>query len=197
MKQKLRPEWVWLGLLAAVLLAAVLAFASVLIQKYVWAQNTLKDVAPRHAMLSGLQAQDTQLKALQIELKKNHASFVVSSDSDESRVGTDALQRVRDLAIKNGLQVVSSQVMPSRDESGLQRIGLSFRIEGDYDDLTLFLDGLSDLKPRIYSDNLQLNGMNAPVLRRGRGPRGAEPVEEPETWRVNAQLGLFVLRVKP
>lgn len=197
MKQKLRPEWVWLGLVAAVLLAAVLAFASVLIQKYVWAQNTLKDVAPRHAMLSGLQAQDTQLKALQIELKKNHASFVVSSDSDESRVGTDALQRVRDLAIKNGLQVVSSQVMPSRDESGLQRIGLSFRIEGDYDDLTLFLDGLSDLKPRIYSDNLQLNGMNAPVLRRGRGPRGAEPVEEPETWRVNAQLGLFVLRVKP
>ncbi|WP_157667785.1 type II secretion system protein GspM [Comamonas serinivorans] len=195
--RKPRPEWLWLLLFAAVLAAIVLGGAGWLLQKHAWAQDRLKDVNPRYAMMTGLIQDKDKLAALQQDLAGNYARYVHPATAEAGQAGNEALQRVRELASDNKLGVVSSQVMPARDDNGLERIGLNLRVEGDYDAMTRFLQALGRVEPVIYSDTLQLTaqGQRAAPRRVARGQ--PPPPEEPEVLKATAQLTLFVLRAKP
>ena len=195
--RKLRPELAWLLLFVAVLVLAVLGSVGYLVKKNAWAQDRLKDAEPRYAMMAGLIAQKDQLAQLQTRLGGNYGHFVHAASVDPGQAGNEALQRVRELASRHGLQVVSSQVMPPRDEAGLQRIGLNLRIEGEYDPLTLFLGELGQQAPVIYSDNIQITASSRPAQMVNRA-QGAKPVApNAQVLNANAQLSLFILRALP
>ena len=191
-ERKIRPEVVWLLMLGAVLAAIVLGGAGFLMKKYAWAQDRLRDIEPRHAVLKGLLQQKGQLAEIQGQLDNNYARYVYPAKVDPGQAGNEALQRVREMANGSGLQVVSSQVMPPRDDAGMQRIGLNLRVEGEYSAVIKFLQEIGRLSPVVYSESLQLSaqGGRTVAVRRGQAPQ-AEEVGQ----LANAQLSLFVLRV--
>lgn len=195
--RKLRPEMVWLLLLAAVLVLAVLGGAGYLIRKNAWAQDQLKNAEPRHAMMAGLMAQKDQLAQLQSQLGGNYDHFVYPASVEVGQTGNETLQRVRELASRRNLQVVSSQAMPAREDAGLQRIGLSLRVEGEYDDLVQFLADISRQNPVIYNENTLVTAASRPVQQVNRSPQAKPLAPGAQILYANAQLSLFVLRAMP
>ena len=95
------------------------------------------------------------------------------------------LQKVRDLATARGLRVASSQSAAPRDEKGFDRIGLSLRVEGDWEQLVALLRELAQQRPAIFTNTLQL----------GAQLRGLR--DQPQS--MFGQLDLYVLkeRAKP
>mgnify|MGYP000529472392 CR=1 FL=1 len=63
-------------------------------------------------------------RAGELEALYSHAP-----DQDSNQIGNDAQQRVRSLLTAAGMTISSSQVLPSKEESGLERIPLSVRAE--------------------------------------------------------------------
>ncbi len=193
-ERKIRPELMWLLLLGVLLAAVVIGGAGFLMKKYTWAQDRLRDIEPRHAVLKGLLQQKDQLTEIQGLLDTNYARYVYPAKADAGQAGNEALQRVREMANGSGLQVVSSQVMPPREEAGMQRIGLNLRVEGEYGAVVKFLQEIVRLSPVVYGESLQLSaqgGRSVPVRRDRRNPQ----TEEAGVQMANAQLSLFVLRV--
>lgn len=93
----LRPEQLWLVLMACVLLATLVGAAGYGITKYRWATDTLTSVEPRHARLLGLQAAERQMAGIETQLKASLAHFAYPADGDSAQIGNAALQRVRDV----------------------------------------------------------------------------------------------------
>lgn len=197
--RKLRPEVVWLLLFAGLLVALLLFGAGFLFKKYAWAQDRLRDIEPRYALMTGLAQEKDKLAAIQAELGANYGRYVYPAKGDASQDGNEALQRVRDMATAAKLQVLSSQVMPPREDGGLQRIGLNLRVEGNYEAVMQFLETLSRSEPVIYSESTQLTSQSArrfvPMMRRGQ-PQ-APAAEEAQPLEATAQLTLFVLKAMP
>jgi general secretion pathway protein M len=183
----------------ALVLILVASGGAWLFKKYAWAQDHLKDVTPRYAMMTGLMQEKEKLAAIQNELGTNYAHYVHPASTEAGQAGNEALQRVRDLASANKLDVVSSQVLPAREENGLERIGLNLRVEGPYDGVTKFLQDLARVQPVIYNDSMQLTAQNQRFVPRApsRGMAAPQPAEASAVLGATAQLSLFVLRAKP
>ena len=175
-----RPEALWL-LVAGCLLLAVLAWASwTVVAKYRQASTQLAEIGPRHARLAGMLQNKELFAQSGSALKANLAQFVYPAEGDASQTGNAALQKVRDLASARGLRVASSQSAAPRDEKGFDRIGLTLRVEGDWDDLVALLRELAQQRPVIFTNTLQLG-----VYQRGLR-------DQPQS--LFGQLDLYVLK---
>ena len=180
--KKMRPEAIWLMLAATVLVLALAALAAFVVGKHRWAQSTLAQVEPRHARLTGLMQAKTQVEALRTELGQNLGQQVYAAEGDANQNGNDTLQKVRDAADTRGLRVVSSQVMPPREDEPFVRVGVGVRVEGAWPAFNEFLRDLAALSPTVYSESLQV------TPQAGNAEQGLN---------VSGQLGLFVLKDKP
>ena len=179
----LRPEQLWLVLMAGMLLAMLVGAAGYGITKYRWATDTLASVEPRHARLLGLQAAERQMAGIETQLKASLAHFAYPADGDSAQIGNAALQRVRDVATSRGMRVTSSQVMPAKEDGQFDRIGLILAIEGEWPQFQALAQELATQAPVIFSDNLHLT---------------AQQVGMPgQVQTMVARVGLFVLKARP
>lgn len=95
------------------------------------AKERLAEIEPRHARLLGLQAGQAALDAARDKVQEVRSQLVYPSTQDATQAGNAAQQRVRDILTGAGLQVLSSQVLPAKEEKGFDRIALTLRAEGD------------------------------------------------------------------
>ena len=93
--------------------------------------------------------------------------------------GNDAQQRIRSILSSAGMTVVSSQVLPAKDEKGIERIPLAVRAEGDIVALQGALAGLAEQKPALLVDDMFIQAQGAA----NKGPQ-----------RLAVQFSLSVLR---
>jgi general secretion pathway protein M len=128
-----------LALRRAVLLALSLALVLIPVgvgawyirDKHIWAQERLAQLEPRYARLLGLQAQSEELQAARQRASDLHTQYVYPAVQDETQAGNQAQQKVRDIFTAAGLQVISSQVLPSKEDKGFDRIPVVVRAEGE------------------------------------------------------------------
>ncbi len=167
----------------ALLLAALLAFAvQFVFDQHRTATRRVHEAEPRVARLAGLAAdakrlQEAAATATQIVL---HHAYPATRDA--SQAGNDAQQRVRELFSKGGLDVVSIQVLPARQQQQFDRIPISLRADGELVAMQATLAALPSLSPSVFVEGFAFSGAstadNAPA-------------------RVVGELQLFVLRVRP
>ena len=154
-----------------------------LADKFTYANEQLAKLEPRYARLLGLRASagkmDEQVKAAEERM----AQFVYPAKLDATQAGNDAQQSVRSILTTAGLTVVSSQVLPTKDEQGFERISLSVRTEGELLHLQAALAVLPSLTPVVLVDtiNIQVIGM--------------QRADQPQ--RLGTELKLTVLHRKP
>jgi len=161
-----RPEQLWL-LAGALLLLALLAWAVMTVALvHGRAADRLADVGPRHARVAGLLQGSGQLAQQEQALKNNLTDYVYPADGDAGQIGNLSLQRVRDAASVRGLRVTSSQVAAPREDQGFERIGLSLRVEGDWESMQALLTDLARQRPAIYSQTVQFNVQGAAMAGR-------------------------------
>lgn len=133
-------------LLVGAIAAALAYFAWT---KSQWAQARLAEIEPRHARLLGLQAGQSALDSARESVQAVRAQLVYPATQDATQAGNAAQQRVRDIFTGAGLQVLSSQVLPPKEDKGFDRIALTLRTEGDALAVHSALAVLSSQSPTI------------------------------------------------
>ncbi len=151
-------------------------------QKHQNAEAQLAQMEPRYARLLGLEAQRADIEALLSSASGARTQYIYPASQDANQTGNAAQQRIREIFSAAGLQVISSQVLPAKDEKGFDRIPLTVRTEGEMLALQSALAVLTSQLPIILINDLdiQIQGYGNP-----------DPKAAP---RLSAQFGLSVLR---
>lgn len=163
-----RPELVILAVLGALLALLLLAGGAYVYGKHQAARDRLEQVEPRHARLQGLLQSQDQLAAAAQRQTQLMAAYTHTPEQDVTQVGNGALQQLRNLLTQAGCQVLSSQVLPARDDvPDFDRIPISLRIEANPLALQTALAAIESSQPAmvVTNLNLQVNGfMRAGVV---------------------------------
>lgn len=172
----------WLGLGGIVVI--LLAFGAYVFVWHTTAQAKLADVEPRVARLLGLEKQkgDLDQALAQSQAIVNLHAYPDSQDPTQS--GNDAQRRVRDVFVKAGLDVMSSQVLPAKQEKQFDRIPIVVRFEGELSAVQSALVALGSLP----APSVQVEGFNMQTI----GPVKAEVAQ-----KLGGQFNLYILRVHP
>ncbi|KJA11984.1 general secretion pathway protein GspM [Acidovorax temperans] len=143
--------------LSLLLLAAPLVFASFYVyEKHQAAADNLQKLEPRYARLKGLIAQESDIATLLEQTQKAGEKYVYPAAQDATQAGNAAQQRIREILTAAGLQISSSQALPSKPEKSFERIPLSVRAEGDLLALESALAVLSAQLPLILIQELDV-----------------------------------------
>ncbi len=153
------------------------------LQKHSWAQNRLAQLEPRYARLLGLEAQHTDLQQALQRASALRTQYVYPAVQDEAQTGNQAQQKVRDIFSAAGLQIVSSQVLPAKEEKGFDRIPLVVRTEGELLAVQSALAVLGSQQPVIVINELEIQV-----------PGGLGNLNLKFSPRLAAQFSLSVLR---
>ncbi len=182
MKLALSRQAVATCVIVALLLAPLAAIGLFAFQKHQWATQRLSELEPRLARLLGLEASQAELQQAQRAAQAHLARFTYPATRDVSQTGSEAQQRVRNVASVAGLTIVSSQVLPAKPDGPFDRIPLVVRLEGELGSLQAVLVVLANETPIIHFDGLSMKTI------------GAVKAEVPQ--RLDIQLNLFVLRAR-
>jgi len=167
--------------LLALLLPLALA-AAYLFSKYQWAGNAVAALEPRYARLLGLEASQPELKQAIAQSTALLSRQVYPASQDVSQAGNDAQQRIRNIATRAGLSIMSSQVLPPKAEKQFDRVPLTVRLEGELPALQAALVALAAESPAINFESFLVQTI------------GAVKPEVPQ--RLSVQFNLFILRAK-
>ena len=99
--------------------------------KYQQFQGLLADIEPRYARLLGLLARQNDLQSLGLRVNEHLAQLAFPASLDTAKAGNEAQQRIRSLFTESRLEIISSQVMPPKQETDFDRIQINLRAEGD------------------------------------------------------------------
>jgi general secretion pathway protein M len=140
---------------------ALLALAA----QYVWSQRAwavdqLAEVEPRYARLLGLRAADAQLDARLKQARTALTRLGYGSDRDAAQIGNDLQQKVRSALQAAGMTVSSSQVLPVKTETKVDRVSVAAQVEGPLNGLQVALAALQAETPALSIDGLQVQATN-------------------------------------
>ena len=144
------------ALVVAVALLPVVGGAWYVRNKHAWGQDRLAQIEPRYARLLGLESQRSELEAARLRATELRTQYVYPAASDGTQTGNQAQQKVRDLFSSAGLQVITSQVLPPKEEKGFDRIPLVLRAEGEMLGLQSALAVLGAQQPIIVINELDV-----------------------------------------
>lgn len=119
-------------------------------------QESLDQLEPRYARLVGLEAQQAEIETLKVKAAALREQYVYPAAQDATQTGNQAQQKVRDILAAAGLQVISSQVLPAKDEKGFDRIPLTLRAEGELLGLQSALAVINSQQPVIIINDLDV-----------------------------------------
>jgi len=169
------------ALLITLLLLATGAGAYIM-QQHIAVEKRLADLQPRYARMLGLQASGKTLDSVQTSAQHTLALYTYPLTTDKSQAGNDAQQRLREIFSKAGMQIMSSQVLPSKPGKFFDQIPLSLRLEGDINQLESALLFLAAQTPKVMVDNFLIQTL------------GLVKADTPQ--RLSIQLDVSVLRAQ-
>ena len=155
-------------------------------KKHYWAQARLAELEPRYVRLRGLDLQREEIDEALARALKIRSEYVYPSGQDIAQTGNAVQQKVRDLFTTAGLTVVSSQVLPAKDEKGFDRIPLSVRAEGELLAVDSALSVLNEQLPVMLLTDIEVRNQGT-----------LQAMNEKIAPRLTLQLTLAVLREHP
>jgi general secretion pathway protein M len=184
-RKALRPEQAWLLLAALIVIALAAAALTFTLRVHLRATQTLAQIEPRYARISGLLEKQDQITQASQALSASLSQYVYPKDGDASQIGNQVLQKARDLATARDLRVTSSQSQVAKqdnDHPGLDRIAINLRVEGDWNALQGLLADLARQTPAIYQNAVQLTA------------QGEGRIDAQSPLIVSGQFDLYVLQ---
>lgn len=178
-----RKDWVILIATLCLVMLPLMVLGGYIASKHRWAQTKLAELEPRYARLRGLDMQRDEVEQTLQRALHIRSSYVYPSAQDAVQTGNAVQQKVRDLLTNAGLTVVSSQVMPSKEDKGFDRIPLSVRAEGELLAVDSALAVIAEQLPVILVNDVEVRLQSA-----------LTNMNEKVAPRLSLQLTLSVLR---
>ena len=110
--------------LGSTLALLVFTAGSYVYNKHQWASQRLSEFEPRYARLAGLERNHDNLAQALAQSQAMQSWYLHPPGVDGTQTGNEVQQRIRSLLTSAGMTVVSSQVLPIKQEQGLERIPL-------------------------------------------------------------------------
>ena len=180
-----RREWVILAATICVVVLPLMALGGYALQKYQRTQAGMAEMEPRYARLAGLDRQRDEIGQVLKRAVDIRAAYVYPAAQDAVQAGNAAQQKVRDLLTKAGLTIVSSQVLPAKEEKGFDRIPITVRAEGELLAVNTALSVLDEQLPVIFISSVEM-GSQQPLTMGSTSPKMIPTI--------TLQLNLSVLR---
>lgn len=180
--RSLARQNVGIGLVLLALALPLALAAAYLFSKYQWAENAMAELDPRYARLLGLQASQPELKQALDRSSALLSGQVYPASQDVSQAGNDAQQRLRNIATRAGLSIVSSQVLAPKSLKQFDRVPLAVRLEGELPALQAALVVLAAEVPPINFESFSVQTIGA--------------VRPEVAQRLSIQFNLFILRAR-
>jgi general secretion pathway protein M len=182
MKLQFTRQKLAVGLVLLVFLLPLALAATYFVGKYQWAERAMAELEPRYARLLGLQSIQPELTQAIAQSAALVAVEVYPATQDVSQAGNDAQQRIRNIATRAGLSIMSSQVLPPKADKQFDRVPLSVRLEGELPALQAALVVLAAESPSINFESFSVQTIGA--------------VKPEVAQRLNIQFNLFILRAR-
>ena len=147
----------------AAALLLVFVVGQYVLRMHASAAETLEQIEPRYARLSGLRDAGGTLEQALKQSRVALSRLGYASDRDAAQAGNDLQQLARRALQSAGVTVVSSQVLPALAEAGFERVRVSLQSEGALSGVQLALAALQTESPRVAFESvwLQATGRNA------------------------------------
>lgn len=139
----------------ALVMVALIA-GQYVVRKHLWSMERIDEIEPRHARLLGLRDAESQLDDSLKQARAVLPRLGYPADRDAAQVGNDLQQLARRALQAAGLSVSSSQVLPLRADSGLDRISVTLQAEGALSRVQVALAALQAETPRVSFDTVVL-----------------------------------------
>lgn len=156
MKIALSRESMVVGASVVAMLLPFLVLGGYVAQKHQWAQARLDELRPRYARLLGLETQRADMASTLARADAARAQYTYPATQDANQAGNAAQQRIRDIFSSAGLQIISSQVLPPKDDKNFDRIPIVVRTEGEMLAVQSALAVLSSQAPAIVINDLDV-----------------------------------------
>ena len=125
-------------------------------RKYQWAQEQLVQVGPRYARMQGVQGLGSDLEAIRKSTLDNLGKGVYFADTEVSKAGNDAQQRIKAAFEASQLSVISLQVLEPKEEERFQRIRITLLAEGPLQNIQDALLRIRDQNPVVLVDSFSI-----------------------------------------
>jgi general secretion pathway protein M len=153
-------------LLALAILAAVLALIFTLMVAPLWAvnrhySNTIDRLDSRLEILQRTAAAGGELRTQHEQLKRSLASNRHYLKSTSEALAAANLQGIiTRLAGSSGMEVLSTQILPTSEEAGFTRVMLKVRMRGNLDNTVKLFHKLETGQPYLFLDNVSVRSFN-------------------------------------
>src|SRR5512133_2274694 len=161
MKSLLTRQNLGMGLILLALLLPLALVSAYLVGKYQWVEGAMAEVEPRYARLLGLESSQSELNQAITQSAALLSRSVYPATLDVSQAGNDAQQRLRNIATRAGLSIMSSQVLPPKAEKQFDRVPLTVRLEGELPALQAALVVLAGESPAINFESFSVQTIGA------------------------------------
>ncbi|MDH5857678.1 hypothetical protein E8K88_01820 [Lampropedia aestuarii] len=168
-KRRLSKEQMLQLITGLLVLAALVALASNVVQRHLFAQNMLDEITPRYERLLGIEASAKDMQGLTQRSNQLLQAYAYPASREPSQIGTDIQQKLRTAFAGQSMSIQSSQVLPEEEDGALMAVPVELRIEGNIQGLRNALAVLSSQRPLIQLREITLQkgrklNVNTPVL---------------------------------
>lgn len=149
--------WLWQSVWLCLVAVPIAIGIYYVWHKHQWAQGVLEQTPPRAARLAGLLQSQADILKRQETVQSYINTHAYPATTTVSEAGNDAQQRVRQVFADAGFTIASVQVQEVQTQGRFNRIPLSMRIEGNYNQVVPALQNLDTLRPVVIMDELRLD----------------------------------------
>lgn len=167
--------------LALLILFLLLAGLVALVVIPAWSANShyqerLVQMESRLELLKRSASIGASLKTEFTQLKRIMATDVHYLKSNSDALGAAELQRsVKRVAAPKGAEIISTQILPSKQEEGSTRVTLRVRMKGSLETLVSVFHELETGSPYLFLENVSIRGRAISRRRVARPTSGVKP----------------------
>lgn len=151
----------------------------------------IDDIAPRTARLLGIEQSAGALATAGARANSVLGEVAYLNEADSATNAAMMQQEIRDLMTSAGMSVATSQIMPTQQYDGYERLRLDITVEGNINQLDEALRALEDARPLVFIESAkvkQFRGAGSSSYR-----RHVQSGNPDDPRKLSARLELFSL----
>lgn len=161
-----------IGLLLVAVLGAIVLIVEPLVDAFTSASDAIAQQRLAIARFEALTARLPQLEAEHKTLERNVAAeggFL--QGSNDALRAAELQNRIKNIVEAHGGQLLSTQILPGRDENGFRRVAAQVVLSVTTESLTAILYDCEDREPFLFVDSFEIRGRQVPRLDDPRTPK--------------------------
>jgi len=134
-------------------------------------QSEIDHLEPRIARLIGLRMQEDVLAEAASQVDSKIYSLIYPVTDDGASVAASLQKNVRDIFTGAGMTVNNSQILPAKQEEGLEHIAVKMTASGSLDALDAALAEVASYRPLLVVESMDAYPMRGASARGDRKPQ--------------------------